>query len=99
MRDLLLGREPRELDLVVEGDAPALARRLAERLGGRAVVHEPFGTALVRWPGGVVDLASARIAKGGMGGVTESGGVAGAEAALARGVGRAAGRERVYTGV
>ena len=32
VRDLLLGREPRELDFVVEGDALAVARRAAERL-------------------------------------------------------------------
>src|SRR5919202_1664781 len=29
VRDALLGREPRELDLVVEGDAVAVARRTA----------------------------------------------------------------------
>ena len=34
VRDLLLGREPHELDFVVEGDAVAVARRAAERLGG-----------------------------------------------------------------
>ena len=31
VRDVLLGREPHELDLVVEGDALAVARRAAER--------------------------------------------------------------------
>jgi tRNA nucleotidyltransferase (CCA-adding enzyme) len=51
VRDALLGREPRELDFVVEGDAVALARSL-----GEAVVHEPFGTATVLG----VDLVSAR---------------------------------------
>lgn len=34
-----------DLDLVVEGDAIALARRLAERNGGRVVSHSRFGTA------------------------------------------------------
>src|SRR3954454_21853614 len=38
VRDALLGREPRDLDLVVEGDAAAPARRLE----GDAVVHERF---------------------------------------------------------
>ena len=33
VRDALLGRVPRELDVVVEGDAVAVARRAAERLG------------------------------------------------------------------
>src|SRR3712207_2997867 len=52
VRDVLLGREPAELDLVVEGDALALARNLGEP----ATVHEPFGTATVMG----VDLASTR---------------------------------------
>ena len=60
VRDLLLGREPRELDLVVEGDAHAVARRAAERLGGEVLVHERFGTATVRAPGATFDLAAAR---------------------------------------
>lgn len=34
-----------DLDLVVEGDAIALARRLRERRGGRVVSHSRFGTA------------------------------------------------------
>lgn len=43
VRDALLGRTPRELDLVVEGDpAPLVAA-----LGGTAVLHERFGTATV----------------------------------------------------
>jgi len=56
VRDVLLGREPRELDLVVEGDAVALAGRV----GGEVVVHERFGTATVRVDGVAFDLASAR---------------------------------------
>src|SRR6185503_10168208 len=56
VRDLLLGREPRELDFVVEGDALAVARRL----GGRVIAHERFGTATVSVPGATFDLASAR---------------------------------------
>ncbi len=52
VRDVLLGREPRELDLVVEGDAVALARRL----GDPVAVHERFGTAALDG----VDLAAAR---------------------------------------
>jgi tRNA nucleotidyltransferase (CCA-adding enzyme) len=56
VRDLLLGREPRELDVVVEGDAGALARRLDPA----AVVHDRFGTATAVLGGHVVDLATAR---------------------------------------
>src|SRR5215203_3660870 len=36
VRDALIGRNPRDLDLVVEGDAAAAARRL----GDDAVVHD-----------------------------------------------------------
>ena len=43
VRDLLLGRERADLDVVVEGDAAALA----ERLGAETVWHERFGTAKV----------------------------------------------------
>jgi tRNA nucleotidyltransferase (CCA-adding enzyme) len=57
VRDLLLGREPHELDFVVEGDAIALARRI----GGRVIAHERFGTATVQLPDGTTfDLTSAR---------------------------------------
>jgi tRNA nucleotidyltransferase (CCA-adding enzyme) len=60
VRDALLGAHPHELDLVVEGDAAAVAERAAERLGGRVVVHERFGTATVHAPEATFDLASAR---------------------------------------
>lgn len=73
VRDLLLGRTPREIDLVLDGspasfpDAAALfARDLAALLaadGGdppQVSVHERFGTAAVRWSGGRVDIAARR---------------------------------------
>jgi tRNA nucleotidyltransferase (CCA-adding enzyme) len=56
VRDLLLGREPHELDFVVEGDALEVARRI----GGRVIAHERFGTATVELDGVTFDLASAR---------------------------------------
>ncbi len=60
VRDVLLDRTPRELDLVVEGDAVAVARRAARRVGGELTVHERFGTATVRADGFEFDLAAAR---------------------------------------
>lgn len=61
VRDLLLGRDPLELDLLVEDDAHAVAGELRRRLGGRATVHEAFGTATVEGPGGLrLDVARAR---------------------------------------
>src|SRR4051794_6607122 len=53
VRDALLGRDPRDLDLVVEGDAGEVARRQGEE----PLLHERFGTATA---GGVVNLAAAR---------------------------------------
>jgi tRNA nucleotidyltransferase (CCA-adding enzyme) len=56
VRDLLLGRDRADVDLVVEGDAGALAGRL----GAEVVAHERFGTAKVSLDGHEVDIASAR---------------------------------------
>jgi len=61
VRDLLLERENRDLDLVVEGDGIDFAARLAEALGGRARAHPAFLTAVVVDPEDFhVDVASAR---------------------------------------
>lgn len=45
VRDLLLGQPNFDVDLVVEGNAIALARRLAREKGGRVRSHARFGTA------------------------------------------------------
>jgi tRNA nucleotidyltransferase (CCA-adding enzyme) len=45
VRDLLLNQPNLDLDLVVEGDAIALARHLANKHGGRVHGHTRFGTA------------------------------------------------------
>ena len=55
VRDLLLGRSPRELDVVVEGESSALASAL-----GTPVEHPRFGTAIVELDGARIDVASAR---------------------------------------
>ena len=47
VRDILLGEPNFDVDIVVEGDAIALARALAEKLGGRVRAHDKFGTAVV----------------------------------------------------
>jgi tRNA nucleotidyltransferase (CCA-adding enzyme) len=60
VRDLLLGRAPRELDVVVADDAPGLARALAARLGAEATVHERFGTASVERGAARLDFATRR---------------------------------------
>lgn len=61
VRDLLLGLENLDLDLVVEGDGIAFARQLADRLHARVKVHERFGTAVIILPDGyTLDVATAR---------------------------------------
>jgi tRNA nucleotidyltransferase (CCA-adding enzyme) len=63
VRDLFLDRvDPHpDLDLVVEGSAATLARRLAADLSGEAVEHASFLTATVVLPDGRrIDLATAR---------------------------------------
>jgi poly(A) polymerase len=62
VRDRLLGRPHRELDVVVEGgDAPALARRFAELAhAAPPVTFERFGTAQVTLPGRLVEFVTAR---------------------------------------
>jgi tRNA nucleotidyltransferase (CCA-adding enzyme) len=47
VRDLLLERENRDLDLVAEGDGLEFAARLAEAVSGRARIHQAFLTAVV----------------------------------------------------
>ncbi len=59
VRDLMLGAATVDLDVVVVGDAVAVARRLAAATGGKVAVHAPFGTAVVTGPV-AVDLAGAR---------------------------------------
>ncbi len=51
VRDLLLGRPNFDVDLVVEGDAIAVAKRLAAQYGGRTRSHKRFGTAKWILPG------------------------------------------------
>ena len=60
VRDLLLGRPNLDFDLVVEGDAPRLARQLARASGEKVVTHPRFGTAKFSRSGLSIDLVTAR---------------------------------------
>ncbi len=62
VRDLLRGDPHRDADVAVEGDAVAVARRVATAIdGARLTVHSAFGTAVIVAPGGVrVDVAATR---------------------------------------
>jgi tRNA nucleotidyltransferase (CCA-adding enzyme) len=68
VRDLLLGEPTLDTDLVVEGDAIKLARRVARQVGAGTRCHQRFGTAKIILEGresefGVssVDLAASRM--------------------------------------
>lgn len=60
VRDLLLKRPNLDLDLVVEGDALALARQLAKGRDGKLVTHPHFGTATFSQKAFSLDLVTAR---------------------------------------
>ncbi|MRS11484.1 MAG: CBS domain-containing protein [Actinobacteria bacterium] len=61
VRDMLLGRENLDLDIVIEGDGLTFALETAERLGKRVKVHRRFGTAVLVWSRTLhVDITSAR---------------------------------------
>ncbi|WP_028574460.1 CBS domain-containing protein [Desulfonatronovibrio hydrogenovorans] len=62
VRDILLGRDNLDVDLVVEGDGIAFARKLAKELGGRVRAHHKFQTAVVILDQGQkIDVATARL--------------------------------------
>jgi tRNA nucleotidyltransferase (CCA-adding enzyme) len=61
VRDLLLGAEIRDVDLVVVGDAAEIARAAASRLGLEVRAASAFGTCRIEAPGGLrVDVAMSR---------------------------------------
>ncbi len=61
VRDLLLHRPSKDIDVVVHGSGIALAEKAAERLGGLHVsVFKNFGTAMFRYKGMEVEFVGAR---------------------------------------
>lgn len=61
VRDLLLNRASKDVDIMVIGDGVAFARKLAKHLGTKdVVVYKQFGTALIPYREVVVEVASAR---------------------------------------
>jgi tRNA nucleotidyltransferase (CCA-adding enzyme) len=62
VRDLLLGHENLDLDVVVEGDGIVFAEAFAAEHACRVRAHRKFGTAVVIFPDGFkLDVASARM--------------------------------------
>ena len=61
VRDLLIGRPSKDIDLVVEGDGIAFAQAVAKRLGpGPVHVFKNFGTAMFMLGGVQVEFVGAR---------------------------------------
>jgi tRNA nucleotidyltransferase (CCA-adding enzyme) len=62
VRDLFLYRTNEDVDIVVEGDGIAFARKYAEMAGARIHTYQKFGTAVIIFPDGFkIDVASARL--------------------------------------
>ena len=62
VRDLLMGKENLDIDIVVEGSGIIYAESLAGALKGRVKSHEKFGTAVIVLKDGFkIDIASARM--------------------------------------
>lgn len=61
VRDLLINRKIDDIDIVVEGDGIAFAKKFAEINGLRTHGYKKFGTAVIIYPDGFkIDVASAR---------------------------------------
>lgn len=60
VRDLLLGRPGKDIDLMIEGNAIALAKRLASKNNTKLTVHKKFGTATFHFQDYRIDLATCR---------------------------------------
>ncbi len=62
VRDLFLYRRDEDIDIVIEGDGIAFARRYTQISSARIHTHDKFGTAVIIYPDGFkIDVASARM--------------------------------------
>jgi tRNA nucleotidyltransferase (CCA-adding enzyme) len=60
VRDLVLGRSPKDPDIVVVGNGTLFARSLAEAIKGTVASVSQFGTTIIDSPLGSIDVATAR---------------------------------------
>lgn len=61
VRDLLLNKKNLDIDLVVEGDGILFAKELNNRINGKVIVHQQFGTASIKLKdNNIIDIVSAR---------------------------------------
>ncbi len=62
VRDLFLYTGNDDIDIVIEGDGIAFAKKYARTVGARVNCYEKFGTAVIVFPDGFkIDVASARL--------------------------------------
>jgi len=62
VRDLFLYRQNEDIDIVIEGDGIAFAKKYAKMTGARIHAYAKFGTAVIIFPDGFkIDVASARM--------------------------------------
>ena len=62
VRDLLLGRENLDVDVVVEGDGVRFAQVFSQRFSIKVKIHKRMGTATLLFPSGYrIDVATARM--------------------------------------
>lgn len=62
VRDRFLGRDSKDIDIVVVGDGIAMARKVAEKIrpGLKVVSYKNFGTAMFRFHGMEIEFAASR---------------------------------------
>lgn len=61
VRDKLLGKEVKDIDIVIVGDGIAFARAVADRFGKQQIViYEKFGTAMLQLDDGKIEFVAAR---------------------------------------
>ena len=64
VRDTLLGKSCKDIDIMVEGDGVAFAKKLARELKVNVTVdYDKFGTAMIPYPDIEIEVASARKEK------------------------------------
>ncbi len=60
VRDCFLGRECKDIDIVVEGSGIALAEKVGEKIKSKVSVFKNFGTAMLRYKGLEIEFVGAR---------------------------------------
>ena len=60
VRDSLMGRECKDIDIVVDGSGIELAQRVSEKTKSSVAVFKNFGTAMLKWRGLEIEFVGAR---------------------------------------